>query len=157
MDKFIDELYKLELPDNTIRSVLLLMYDAKPNDHDIIFKNIKTEEMATIKKPMKIIQSAAPVLKTKPSDCDGCPEIVIQGAPMEKMVITAPKTKSILQEEIVTVTNTPVVENNRALDLLNMFNSDKGALIEYARSKGYEVRMNWTALTIAQKIAEYEN
>lgn len=160
MNKLIDAIYDQNFPENTLRSILMIIYDAKPKDHETIFKNVNKEEMATIKKKMKIIQQAEPkTTVTKP--CDGCPEQIESNGivmPMEKLVIKSSTPKEMLIEEdgAVKAQSKTVDPTEGTGAILNRFNSDKERMIKYCREKGYEIRMNYTVLKLAQIIQENE-
>ncbi|TXI82195.1 MAG: hypothetical protein E6Q39_00065 [Crocinitomicaceae bacterium] len=159
MNKLIDAIYEQNFPENTLRSILMIIYDAKPKDHEIIFKNVNKEEMATIKKKMKIVQQAeSKISVTKP--CDGCPEQIESNGivlPMEKLVIKAtPKEMLIEEDGSVKAQHKSIDPTEGTGSILNRFNSDKEKMIQYCREKGYDVRMNYTVLKLAQIIYENE-
>lgn len=145
MKDLIDKIYEQGFTDRTIRSLLMVIYDERPKEADIIFKNIKTEEMANIKQKMKIVN---PYLDRKlAKGCDGCPDEVTPDPDlMAKIIIPSEKNQLEAKDQIT----------GEVGEILNRYESDKEKMIEYARGKGYPVRMNYTPLKIAQIIAENE-
>lgn len=145
MKEFIDELYKQNFTDRTLRSILLLVHDERPGEAETIFKNVKSDEMTKIKQKMRIIH---PNMNIKLKDgCDSCPDDYEPVQEMQKIILPSDKIQIEAKSETI---------SDAVGEIMNKFDSDKDKMIEYARDMGYPVRMNYSALRIAQIIAENE-
>lgn len=154
MKKLIEEIYNQNFNDSTKRSLLMILADARPKDHDTIFSKIKPEEMATIKKKMKIVSTIKPASIIE-SGCDGCPDTLSdEVAPkMEKLKIAS---KDVLIEVEGNVKTVSKPAKDITGEILNRFESNKLKMVEYCREKGYEVKLNYSVLTIAKIIQDNE-
>ena len=171
MEKLINELYSAELPDRTLKIILMSLADARPSEIDTIYKNVTENELPmNIRKKMRIVETKHAAANVN-APCDSCPDnnaVASDGVKMSKIKVKDTAAQTAQPKDLAI---TDVVESNKrtrvkvgieepqdktVLEVLNRFSTSRVKLIEYCKEKGYPFAFNAKIIELAQIIADHE-